>query len=112
MEIVSLDLVTWAMLGGVLVPILVGIVSKCAAPASLKSVLNLVLSGIAGLVATAQATDGVLSKEAIVAWLLALTASIATYYGVYKPTGVSGSVQEATAGFGLGSASHSDDTPF
>lgn len=99
---ITLDLATWAFLGGTIVPILVGLLTKLRAPSAVKGTVNLVLSAIAGLIATAQVTDGVLTKEAIVAVFLSLIASTATYHGVLKPVGVTGGVQKATAQVGIG----------
>lgn len=102
MEIITLDLTTWAFLGGTVVPILVGLLTKLNAPSSLRGFVNLVLSAVAGLIATAIAQDGVLTQAAVVAGFMALVASVGTYYGVLKPMGVTGAVQQATADFGLG----------
>ena len=104
METITLDLAVWSALGGTVVPILVGLVTKLNASSAVKGVVNLVLSTIAGLIATAIAGDGVLTQAAVVAAFLALMTSVATYYGVLKPVGVTGAVQESTAGFGLGSS--------
>ncbi len=99
---ITLDLATWAFLGGTIVPILVGLLTKLDASSAVKGLVNLVLSAIAGLIATAVVSDGVLTKEAVVAGFMALVASVGTYYGVLKPIGVTGSVQRATANVGIG----------
>lgn len=102
---IILDLSTWAVIGGTFVPILVGVLTKVNLHGGVKAVVNLVLSCIVGLIATAQTTDGVLSQEAIFAAGLALVTSMAMHFGVWKPmevTGSSGVVQRATARFGLG----------
>lgn len=98
----TLDLATWAFLGGTIVPILVGLVTKLHASSAVKGLVNLVLSAVAGLIATAIATDGVLTKAAVVAGFMALIASVGTYYGVLKPAGITGAVQRATANKGIG----------
>lgn len=99
---ITLDLATWAFLGGTIVPILVGILTKIDAHPGLKGGINVLLSAVAGLIATAITQDGVLTQEAIVAGFMAFVASIATYYGFLKPSGVSGSVQSSTAKVGVG----------
>lgn len=100
--IITLDLTTWAFLGGTIVPILVGLVTKLNAPSALRGLINLILSAVAGLIAVAITQDGVLDKASIVAGFMALVASVGTYYGVLKPMGITGAVQRATANFGLG----------
>jgi len=100
--VITLDLTTWAFLGGTIVPILVGLLTKLNAPPALRGLVNLILSAVAGLIAVAVTQDGVLDKASIVAGFMALVASVGTYYGVLKPLGVTGAVQRATADFGLG----------
>src|SRR5688572_20598191 len=100
--VITLDLTTWAFLGGTIVPILVGLLTKLNAPPALRGLVNLILSAVAGLVAVAVTQDGVLDKASVVAGFMALVASVGTYYGVLKPMGVTGAVQRATANFGLG----------
>lgn len=102
LESITLDLATWAFLGGTIVPILVGLLTKARAHPGLKGFLNLVLSGVAGMIATAQVTDGVLSKASIVAGAMAFVASIGTYYGLLKPAGITGAIQAKSAEVGIG----------
>ena len=101
-SLITLDLATWAFIGGTIVPILVGILTKCRASSAVKGLVNLVLSAIAGIIATAIATGGALNEATVVAAFMALIASVATYFGVLKPTGVTGAVQGSTANFGIG----------
>lgn len=102
---ITLDLATWAFLGGTIVPILVGLLTKSSAHPGLKGFLNVVLSAVAGLIATAQVQDGVLTKAAIVAGFMAFVASIGSHYGWLRPAGITGSsgvVQRSTANIGIG----------
>lgn len=104
---IILDLATWAFIGGTLVPIVVGVLTKIHLHPGVKAVINLILATVVGLIGTAQVTDGVLSKEAIFTAGIALVTSMATHFGVWKPmeiTGSSGIVQQATANFGLGAS--------
>ena len=95
------DLTLLTLLAGVVVPLLVGLLTKLNASSSVKSVLNLGLTAAGALLAVANETDFDW-KVFVVNWALAWTISIATYYGFYKPSGVSGTVQEKTAEFGIG----------
>jgi hypothetical protein len=45
--IITLDLTTWAFLGGTIVPILVGLLTKLNAPSALRGLVNLILSAVA-----------------------------------------------------------------
>ena len=95
------DLTLLTLLSGVIVPLLVGVLSKINASSVVKSVLNLGLTAAASLLAVANQTDFDW-KVFVVNWSIAWVVSVATYYGFYKPSGVSGAVQEKTAGFGVG----------
>ncbi len=88
---------------GLAIPLLVALVTKRVASRGLKGVLNLVLSAVGGSAVYLVAKDGGYDVEGFVnATLNAFVVSVATYYGVYKPTGVSAKLQNKTAGFGLG----------
>lgn len=98
-----LDAQTIALLSGVVIPLLVGLVSKLNASSGLKAIINAFLSAVAGTLATVTQVTAPQVRDFVIAILSTWVVSVATYYGVYKPTGVAGTVAEKTAGFGLGS---------
>lgn len=79
-----------ATITGVLLPLLVGLVTKAQAPARVKVVANLVASALAGLLLNALNDAGVavLSVEGVATWLQQTVISVATYLGVWKPLDV------------------------
>lgn len=87
----------------IVIPLIVGVVTKMAAPAWLKSLAMIVLNGAAGIVTISTQADGtaVLSKATVVTGMLGIAQSVAMYYGLWKPAGVSGAVQLKTAEFGI-----------
>ncbi len=101
-----------AMYVGLAIPFLVALVSKKVASSGLKGVLNLLLSSIAGsAVYLASDVDTYDVRGFITASLNTFVVSVAAYYGVYKPTGATASVNSATANFGLGKpVLQTDDT--
>ncbi len=101
-----------AMYVGLVVPFLVAVVSKKVASSGLKGVLNLLLSSIAGsAVYLASDVDTYDVRGFVTASLNTFVVSVAAYYGVYKPTGATASVNSATANFGLGKpVLQTDDT--
>lgn len=103
---------TVAQLIGLGVPLLVALITKRFASSGLKGVLNLVLSAIAGSATYLVAADGSYDVTGFVnATLNVFLVSIAAYYGVYKPTGVSASIAANTSRFGLGKpVLQTDDT--
>lgn len=72
---------------GVLLPILVGLVTKAEAPAKVKIVVNMVLSAAGALVVNSVNDLGVavISWEMFAAWLMQTVVAVASYVGVYKP---------------------------
>lgn len=90
---------------GFLVPLAVGVLTKLHASKGLKAVLNLVLSAIAGGLAVALTSNGDVQLST---WLAGIAqtfvVSIASYYGLWKPTGVAPAVQQGTATLGIGSS--------
>jgi hypothetical protein len=92
------------MIGGVLVPILVGLVTKLRASPAFKSVANAVLSAVAGAVGAASAAGDWSWETFGLAWGSAWAVSIASHYGLWKPTGATSAVQGATADVGIGPA--------
>ena len=95
------DLTLFTLLTGVIVPFLVGVLTKLNAPSSVKAVLNLGLTALGSVLATISEVD-FNWKIFLVNWAIAWVVSVGTYYGFYKPTGVSDRAAEATADFGIG----------
>lgn len=91
--VLTMSLVSWSVIQGTVLPIVVGILTKVSAPDPIKVLINLLLNAAGGLVAVVVVSDGVatLSLNAIVAAGLGFVSSIATHYGFWKPLGVTGS---------------------
>lgn len=91
------------IISGVVIPLLVGILTKMDASSALKSICNAALSALGSVLATMQLElwDW---KWFFISWASTFTVSIASYYGLWKPTTVAPKVQEATGRFGLGRA--------
>lgn len=103
-HILQLDVQFLNFAVGVLIPLLVGLLTKLEAPSGLKAVLNLALSAVGGALATAIAAEGnVVLEEWVVGIGMTWLASIVSYSGLWVPTGAAPKVQEATRDFGIGS---------
>ncbi len=100
---VELAPIVVTMLSGLVIPVLVGLVTKSAARPPVKQVATILLSGVAALVASSTMIDGsaVFSVEtallAGMAWLM----SVASYLGVYQPLDLN---DRMLPGSGLGRA--------
>lgn len=88
---------------GVLIPLVVGAITKWKASAGLKAGINFALSAIAGGLTVALSTNGdVVLSTWVQGILTTFITSIAMYYGLWKPTGISTTVQVKTADIGIG----------
>jgi len=99
---VILDLNQWALLFGVLMPILVGVVTKANASAGLKATVLLFLELATGVLTEFFASpQGFDWSNALVNAFAAFITGVAAYYGFLKHT-VNPVVIDATARFGMG----------
>lgn len=92
----------YALLVGVIIPILVGFFAKLNASSGVKSVLNLGLTALGTALVTFNQTSVWTWKVFAVNFGVGWAVSVATYYGFYKPTGVAVTVANATPNFGIG----------
>ena len=75
------------MLVGLIIPIVVGIITKSAARPQVKQVVTIVLAGITALITSSTLADGsaVFSIETLLLAGFTWLVSIASYLGVYRP---------------------------
>lgn len=103
--VVQLDTVAIATLVSFFIPLLVSLVTKHTASDGLRAITNIVATAIVAVVTlfATPHTGAITWQVCVNTFIAALVASLAGYHGVWKPTGVSGSVTSATRNFGLGS---------
>lgn len=79
---------------GTLIPILTGLLTKLTTPAWVKTVLTLLLSAVAGLINVSLVDGGgaVISQSAVISAVLTFVVAVATYVGIWRPTGVTSSL--------------------
>lgn len=94
-----------AIVGGIVVPLVVGFVTKLHATSAVKAIVNLALSAVTGAIATLTTNGGHIGnwKSFLVSIAVTFGTSIMSYYGFWKPTTVSTQIQNKTANFGIGS---------
>lgn len=93
---------TIAVIGGIVLPLLVAIVTRADAPPAVKAVVNGLLAAVAAWVATVIPGTPIDLKSALVTIGIAWGTSIASYFGLWKPSGVTDAVASATSNFGVG----------
>lgn len=104
METVVLDPFIVALIGGSLIPILTGIVTKLRSSTGVKAGVALVLSAAVGVAGQVVTNDGELEpKLALLAFATAFAANVTSYLGVHKAIGKPVPIlATATANFGIG----------
>ena len=90
-----------ALLVGVIVPLLVGLLTKLNASPAIKSVLNLGLVALGSALVTSNQV-GFSWKPFLVNLGVGWAVSVGTYYGFYKPTGLAGTVANVAPNTGIG----------
>lgn len=84
---IALTPIVVSMLSGLVIPIVVGIVTKSGARPQVKQVATILLAGIAALITSSTLADGsaVFSVETLLLAAMAWLVAIASYLGVYRP---------------------------
>ena len=92
----------------VLLPLLVGLVTKRFASGGLKATVLLFLSAVTGfLTELLSAMDAALSfnvTQAVLQWGVSFGLAVLAHFGFWKPTGIASGVQIATRNFGVGTS--------
>lgn len=101
--LVQLDPLIVALIGGTLIPIATGILTKLDAASGIKAAVALVLSAAVGIGATIVAQEGTFDwKVVLISFGAAFAANLTSYLGVYKPITGQPPLSKATKNFGLG----------
>ena len=105
----TLDAWAVVLISSVFIPLIVGIFTKANASPWVKSLVNLILTGVATLIAANINDTGqaVLSKETLMVWIIGMVASVGAYLGIYQnlptPEGEPDGINSVLApNFGLG----------
>ena len=102
---IELDVELLTILSGVVIPLVVGLVTKKATSASFKLVVNMTASAVIGGITTAISTGGAVElRKWVVGMVVTWAMSLMSYYGLWKPSGVAGIVQDVAPEMGLGKA--------
>jgi len=84
-----------SILIGTLIPILVALVTRSTAPPGVKAVVNLALSAVTGFGAEYVNDVNFVWQQALLTTVVTFVVSVATYYGLWKPTNVASSSSPA-----------------
>lgn len=84
--VVSAPIVT--LIAGLLIPILNGLLGKLGS--KLVPIATVIFNGLVALFTTGRLEDGtaVFSEQMLLTWAIGFLISITSYYGIYKPYGV------------------------
>lgn len=79
-----------SILIGTLIPILVALVTKSTAPPGVKAIVNLALSAVSGFGTEFVNDANFVWQQALLTTVVTFVVSVASYYGLWKPTNVAG----------------------
>lgn len=82
-----------SLLLGVFLPILVGLVTKVTTNAAVKSLLLLALSCVSGFLTEFVNSNNFIWQQALLTSVITFVIGVATYYGLWNPTGVTAAAQ-------------------
>lgn len=103
MTATTLEPQTVYILSALVLPLLVGLVTKAEAARKVRSVLLLTLASLSTLLTRATLDDGSAVLTQGLVWDVAVTwvVAVASYYGLWKPSGVSPAINDRTSEFGV-----------
>lgn len=97
------DVAALSFVLGTIIPALVALLTKSGAHPGIKAVLNALLTAIAGVVSLAIIDEGqIVFSQALSSIAMVWFSSVATHYGLLRPTGVSRALASSTSNFGIG----------
>lgn len=85
-----------SLLIGTLIPIVVALVTKSTASPGTKAVVNLALSAVSAFGAEYVNSVNFVWQQALLTTVTTFAVSVATYYGLWKPTRVAGAGSRAS----------------
>lgn len=93
-----------AIIGGTLIPLLVGVATKLGASPGLKAVIGLVLVAVVTALNVIVTNNGTfVIRDVVVLFATTFVVHVASYYGLWKPIGGGAAPgAEATKNFGVG----------
>lgn len=86
---------------GAVLPLIVGLVTKEVTNSGVKAVLLAALAALAGVGQAYVDDNGILTDATLTDAVTYFVIAVTSYFGVLKPTGVSGAVQSATKNVGV-----------
>ena len=88
---------------GTIIPVITALVVKDVASPGVKATVNAVLAVIAGALTVTLQAGGLLNWQSLViSVVMTVGASVAAYFGILKPIGVTGAISTSTVNFGIG----------
>jgi hypothetical protein len=84
-----------------ILPLIVGVVVKQVAHPAVKSITLAVLAALTAVLTAGLSSGGEIGTSTIAQAVLSFIIAVGTYYGFWKPAGISQTVNTATENFGI-----------
>jgi hypothetical protein len=97
-----IDLSWLELLIAVVLPLVVAVVTREVRSSGLKAVALAALAAVSAALTAVVANDGVLTEATLQAGVEYFLIAVASYYGLWKPTGVAPAVQQKTDAVHIG----------
>lgn len=97
----TVDVNVLQILVSMVLPLVVGIVVKQVAQPAVKSITLAFLSAVTAIATAGLSSNGNIGTNTIVQAVVSFIIAVGAYYGLWKPTGVAGTVNSATENFGI-----------
>lgn len=108
----TLSPITVQIIVSMLIPIVIGLLTKSTLPGSVKAVGLLIANSVAALIIAATVDGGgaVISQTTFFQWAIGLAIAVASYFGVYEPMRLTSKPDGVLApNVGIGPVTHDHD---
>lgn len=97
----AVDVGLLQILVSMVLPLVVAVVVKQVAQPAVRSIVLALLAAVTAIVTAGLSANGEIGANTIVEAVIGFIVAVGSYYGIWKPTGISDSVNNATANFGI-----------
>ncbi len=100
---IHIDTTVANLILGTIIPIITALVVKDVASPGIKAIVNAFLAALAGGITVALQAGGILNWQSLlISMASTVGVAVVAYFGLLKPTGVTGLISTSTANFGVG----------
>lgn len=88
--LLSVDAPWLTLISGLVIPLIVGLVTKKEATTGVKSLATVILAAVASLLQVLVAGGGILTQSIVLQFVITLGLALGAFYGIYSPADTDG----------------------